>query len=617
MEDMYALECAALEAEFQCTYADMDPALEGVTEQYRDTISQHVATLNSIDAQIREAVTESNKEKFVLLCKEGIKACDKFHDDMVKIPPDKLAGIKDLLPCFKILMKIATIVILLGGGKAISKTPQMKWIVSKLQTNNEFLAFVRDLFLTGKPVIRAMMGGENLPAPPSANEGKIRGAIRQAAPKISTGLNVLRNAKAILGIVNECNEQSKYAKMIREADQDSKGGREKKYNAVLGQIEEMKSAYQDMLNSADSIIISRIDAKAAQENFMSLAPYWAYAAESNGADPTEYRAAVEAEFVSQLAMSPAMELMLNNYDAVFKRNSDMIWDILSRMWEAQDHGLKSVADRYARQGIRSCDRFIHEIQNVPTEGLFAMKAVLNIMGAAEIIMSATTIRYHAYGAVHAWKFPDQLLIDSVTAGATIGAGVMSAEMWADEAARTVNGMDVGAKEAIRTAFSFFMTSDGNIDRETAEAARDEVIKCVTDFVADGRYEGIFTNITRLVTTRDVIGHAKIALKKLFDAITGAKRIIPAMLRHGLTPEQAQCTLMQRIGIVEALQLKKFFEEVLTIPENVVKACASDAEPSLDSMLTDMLRSAPRPTKIPDPSIQLKPAIEADTSWLFA
>ena len=587
MDDILALEYAALEAEFQCSYSDLDPALEGVGAQYRDIISEYVQKLNDIDSTIRVAIVQSNKEDMVQACRSGISLCKRFHDEMVSVPPEKFVAVKNLLPCFKVLTKVASIALILGGKKALSKCKNqtvqdaVKW-VSGL---SGWKSWVRDLLLAGKPGIRSLFSSDQ-PRTAKMGEGKLGKFARENAPKAVKAVSVVRSVKSIASTIGESLENSRYAKMIREEDKEGKNTRQTKYNAVLGQIEEMTAMYQDLINNADDIIASTNDPKAAAEAYCSMLPDWTAAYEASGMDYDAWLATSESEFYHEIEdWEPATELMTNTYNSVVTRNEEILYTIMANMWGAEDDYDKQKADRYARQGLRSAERYIAEVKAAPITAFENIEPILKFCTVVETFIMAVEFRYINASLVDN-LIPDPLNIHDMMKS-TVLTNMAKSQDFKDAVAAGEDPKDILA--------------DGTATVDTVSQILGELLNNWPK-----RIIKTYLNVKSFMKYYGTIAVG--AYHTILKSMAFAK-----YRKEGIQEGDAKLNLARQIAVGQALRFKEFCEQTLKIPQSEYDAEKAKAEAeygSLDSMLFDHLHTPVGPQNV-------APATEADVSWMFA
>lgn len=544
MNDFYAIEMAALEAEIQVAYDGLDGALEGVGAQYRDIISEYVEKLNDIDATIRYAIRQSDKDQFIEACKTGIDICKRFHDDMVNVPPDRFVKIKNLLPCFKVLANVASIAILMGGGKVIAKTPIIRQISAKLQTNNKVLGFIRDLFVFSNPVVSSVLGVKGPSPKIKDTDNRFVKTLKSNTSKVPAMLGSVKYAKSIVSTINETMTTSRYAKMISDADKETAGNRENKYNAVLGQIEEMISMYEDLIKNADNIIAATESADNAVEAFMSLESYWAPCAMSLGYDISEVKTAVEADIRASERWTPATELMVNTYYSCIERNQAILWDIIDGMWGAQENVDKASADKYARQGLRSCDRFIAEIKGLPETQDANVAALLNFFHFVEMTIIVTQFSFIIDIFVDAIQ-PDPFMVTNMI------------------------------QQQVKTG----QFTDPKALRAACYEIRDIMRK----------YRGFTEDVARYIKAWKFGKYIGKGIGAIFEASLDLVRL-KAFKGTPEASDGSKYTYLQKLAIGEAERLRSFFTETLALKESdYIKPDADFA--SLDSYLMDTLHQS--------------------------
>lgn len=345
----------------QCQIAfdsDIGPALEGFGSDFADIVSGYMTNLSEINNGIPRLIANGDVKGLQDSCNQGIKLCTRFREELKKLPPDKLATIRNLMPCFKSLVAVMSIVMTLGGAKKIANIPQLAPVISKLATVDKLPPVIKTLIYGRLPALRKMIVKDE----PVGKLGKLFNVTTDAGNAIRSAQKIVSNIK---GVMND----SKYAKMLSEEDTNDQNTKNRKYAAMLGQINDMIAIYQRTRDSAKEIIAEanqEMDVKTAEESLALLAvPFCenycrAFDVDVSSAIEAYYELAEKAYF--ECAMEAALDVM-----PIAQRYTVLLNEITSEIPQALQEGDTARVIRLCKQGIRTCERCKDELRALPPD----------------------------------------------------------------------------------------------------------------------------------------------------------------------------------------------------------------------------------------------------------
>lgn len=355
-------------------------AIEGFGHDFKDNVSAYMEAIQKINSAIPQAIADGDAERIREYCNKGIKLCEQFRNDLKAMPKDKFAGIRNLMPCFKVLMTIAVTAMYCGGARAIGKLPIMKPLVNAGQKliqfgenkrgvgsiGNRAVGFAqrrtKDIVLFKFPLIHQFINaGKDMP-PLSKAEKMWKG--------VSYAAQLYGIFKQVRGTIKQVMNEGKYAKMVRDEDKNDQNKGNRQYMAMLGQIEEMIGMFKAMAEDADNLVAGNKDAKATE----GMSVY----VELFGPENT-------LSIVMESYCESAMEAIgVSGYDAIYAKYAPILNAINERIITALSTGHMADLEKFCKQGIHTMKQMRNEVKNLPADQWGKIK---NFIPCAEMLNS--------------------------------------------------------------------------------------------------------------------------------------------------------------------------------------------------------------------------------------